>query len=49
MKKRFLIWDSPKQAIIMLVVVLLIIGSINVFSATYIDCTDPLEYLRSIG
>lgn len=46
MKKRFLIWDSPKQAIIMLVVVLLIIGSINVFSATYIDCTDPLEYFK---
>lgn len=47
MKKRFLIWDSPKQAIIMLVVVLLIIGSINVFSATYIDCTDPLEYFKN--
>ena len=46
MKKRFLIWDSPKQAIIMLVVVLLIIGSINVFSATYIDSTDPLEYFK---
>ena len=46
MKKRFLIWDSPKQAIIMLVVVLLIIGSINVFSATYIDCADPLEYFK---
>lgn len=46
MKKRFLIWDSPKQAIIMLVVLLLIIGSINVFSATYIDSTDPLEYFK---
>ena len=46
MKKRFLIWDSPKQAIIMLVVVLLIIGSINVFSATYIDFADPLEYFK---
>ena len=30
----------------MLVVVLLIIGSINVFSATYIDSTDPLEYFK---
>ena len=51
MKKRFLIWDSPKQAIIMLVVVLLIIGSINVFSATYIDSAaspkaDALEYFK---
>lgn len=51
MKKRFLIWDNPKQAVIMLVVLLLIIGSINVFSATYIDSAasakhDALEYFK---
>lgn len=51
MKKRFLIWDNPKQAIIMLVIVLLIIGSINVFSATYIESAaasghDALAYFK---
>ena len=50
MKKRFLIWDNPKQAIIMLVLVLLVIGSINVFSATYIeaaaDSNDALAYFK---
>lgn len=50
MKKRFLIWDNPKQAIIMLALVLLVIGSINVFSATYIDSAtgsnDALAYFK---
>ena len=50
MKKRFLIWDNPAQAIIMLVVVLLVIGSINVFSATYVeaaaDSHDALAYFK---
>ena len=51
MKKRFLIWDNPQQAIIMLVLGLLVIGSINVFSATYMDAAasdshDALEYFK---
>lgn len=51
MKKRFLIWDNPQQAILMLALILLIIGSINVFSATYIeqaasDSHDALAYFK---
>lgn len=51
MKKRFLIWDNPQQAIIMLVLGLLVIGSINVFSATYMeaaasDSHDALYFFK---
>lgn len=51
MKKRFLIWDNPKQAVLMLVLVLLVMGSINVFSATYIEAGatgshDVLAYFK---
>ena len=51
MEKRFLIWDNPKQAVIMLVLMLLVIGSINVFSATYIEAAasgsqDTLAYFK---
>lgn len=34
MKKRFLIWDNPKDAIISLTLLLMLVGCINVFSAS---------------
>lgn len=33
MKKRFLIWDNPKDAIISLTLLLMLVGCINVCSA----------------
>lgn len=40
MKKHFLLWDNPCQAIYTLVIILLVVGSINVFSASYISAYD---------
>ena len=37
MKKRFLLWDNPRQAIFTLMAVLLLLGGINVFSASLYD------------
>ncbi len=36
MNKRFIIWDNPKDAIITLTIILMIIGCINVFSASFV-------------
>ena len=43
MKKRFLLWDNPRQAIFTLMAVLLLLGGINVFSASLYD--NGLSYL----
>ena len=40
MNKRFLLWDNPRQAIFTLMAVLLLLGGINVFSASLYD--NPL-------
>ena len=37
MNKRFLLWDNPRQAIFTLMAVLLLLGGINVFSASLYD------------
>lgn len=37
MKKRFLIWDNPKDAIISLTLLLMLVGCINVFSASFVE------------
>ena len=43
MNKRFLLWDNPRQAIFTLMAVLLLLGGINVFSASLYD--NGLSYL----
>ena len=43
MKKRVLLWDNPRQAIFTLMAVLLLLGGINVFSASLYD--NGLSYL----
>ena len=43
MKKRFLIWDNPKDAIISLTLLLMLVGCINVFSASFVEARDMLE------
>ncbi len=40
MKKHFLLWDNPRQAIFMIMFILLGIGCINVFSASFIFAQD---------
>lgn len=46
MNKRFLLlWDNPKQAILTVMVLLLAIGCINVFSASYASVKNPTHYL----
>lgn len=49
MQKKFLLWDNPCQAIYMLMFVLLILGGINVCSASYVTARDqfgsPLYYM----
>ena len=43
MNKRFLIWDNPKDAIIVLTVLLMALGCINVFSASFVEAKDMFE------
>ena len=43
MKKRFLIWDNPKDAIISLTLLLRLVGCINVFSASFVEARDMFE------
>ena len=43
MKKRFLLWDNPRQAIFTLMAVLLLVGGVNVVSASLYD--NGLYYL----
>ncbi len=49
MKKKFLLWDNPRQAIYMLMIILLLIGGVNVYSASFIAAqdmfADGLHYL----
>lgn len=40
MKERYLIWENPRHAIYTLMFILMGIGSINVFSASYISAMD---------
>ncbi|MCD7975134.1 MAG: putative lipid II flippase FtsW [Phascolarctobacterium sp.] len=40
MDSRFFIWDNPKHAIFCLVAILMGIGCINVFSASYVSAVD---------
>lgn len=43
MNKRFLIWDNPKDAIIVLTVLLMALGCINVFSASFVEAKDMFD------
>ena len=36
MRKRFLIWENPKDAMLAFVVFLMGIGAVNVFSASFV-------------
>lgn len=40
MNKRYFIWENPKQAIFTIMVLLMVIGCINVFSASYVSAQD---------
>lgn len=40
MKKRFLLWDNPRQAIYMLMFILLLAGGVNVYSASFVSAQD---------
>lgn len=44
MKKRFIIWDNPAQAIITLMVVLIALGAVNILSATFVDTQAPFSF-----
>ena len=43
MKKRFLIWDNPKDAIISLTLLLILVGCINVFSSSFVESRYMFE------
>ena len=43
MRKRFLIWDNPKDAILVLTFLLMALGCINVFSASFVEAKDMLD------
>ncbi len=40
MKKKFCIWESPKQAVFTLMLILMCMGAINVYSASYVAAQD---------
>ena len=42
MNRKFMFWDNPKQAVVFLVVMLIAIGAINIFSASYKDQVSSL-------
>lgn len=44
MKKRFIIWDNPAQAVITLMLVLLVMGGINILSATLVESKAPFSF-----
>lgn len=43
MQRHFLIWNNVRDAIVSLTVILLIIGCINVFSASYVDAGENIK------
>ena len=43
MQRRFLFWDNPKDAIISLTLLLMLIGGVNVFSASFVEARDMFE------
>lgn len=43
MRKRFLLWNNPRQAIYMLMTILLFIGGVNVYSASFV--ANGLKYI----
>ncbi len=40
MKKKFWIWETPKQAVFTLMLILMCVGGINVYSASYVAAQD---------
>ncbi|MEG1160039.1 MAG: FtsW/RodA/SpoVE family cell cycle protein, partial [Acidaminococcaceae bacterium] len=44
MQKRFLIWDNPKDAVLTLTFLLMTIGCINVYSASFVDSGSSYLY-----
>lgn len=50
MNKRFLfLWNNPKQAIFTIMAFLLVMGCINVFSASFASVSNPFFYLIRYG
>ena len=50
MNKRFLIWSSPAQAIVTLMLVLLAMGCVNILSASFVDEAAPYNFfVKYIG
>lgn len=43
MQRRFLFWDNPKDAVITITVFLMLIGCINVFSASFVEAKDMFD------
>lgn len=43
MQKRFWIWENPKDAIISLTLLLMLVGCINVFSASFVEARDMFD------
>ena len=43
MRKRFLIWENPKDAVLVLTFLLMTLGCINVFSASFVEARDMFD------
>lgn len=43
MHKRFLFWDNPKDAVLVLTFLLMTIGAINVFSASFVEARETYD------
>lgn len=42
MRERFLIWENPKDAVLTMMIILMVIGSFNVFSASFVRAEDMM-------
>ena len=40
MNRRFLIWDNPRDALLSLVCFLMVVGAVNIFSASFVAAKD---------
>ncbi|MER2139537.1 MAG: FtsW/RodA/SpoVE family cell cycle protein, partial [Succiniclasticum sp.] len=54
MRERFMLWENPQDAIITLMILLMVIGCVNVFSASFVRAEamtgNPYHFLvRYIG
>ena len=42
MRERFLFWENPKDAILTITLLLMVIGAVNVFSASFVRAADMM-------